>query len=66
MSLGIVFGVIAVVLGQYAQIQGDWYGSYGMLFDGAVHIIGLVTMLLTTIINVETGYYRWLVGEREK
>ena len=57
MGLGILFGIIAVILGYYAKKQGDQYGFYGMILGGAILIIGLITMVLTTITSVETGYY---------
>lgn len=57
MGIGIVLAIVAVVFGYYAQKQGDRYGSYGMMLGGAVLVIGLITMVLTTPVSVETGYY---------
>jgi len=57
MGIGIVLAVVAVILGYYAKRQGDPNGTIGMLLGGAILIIGLITIILTTPITVETGYY---------
>ena len=57
MGIGFILGIVAVVIGYFAQKQGDRYGSYGMVLGGAILIIGVITMILTTPVSVETGYY---------
>ena len=55
-TIGIIFGIIAVILGYLAKKQGDNYGTYGLSLGILILIIGLLTFLLTTPTSVETGY----------
>ena len=55
--IGIIFGIIAVILGYLAKKQGDNYGTYGISLGVLILIIGVLTFLLTTPAYVETGYY---------
>jgi len=55
--IGVIFGILAVILGYVAKKQGDTYGTYGMYLGALVIIIALITVLLTTVTSVETGYY---------
>ena len=54
--IGIIFGIIAIVLGYLAKKQGDNYGTYGITIGVLILIIGLITFILTTPVYVETGY----------
>jgi len=54
--IGIIFGIIAVILGYVAKKQGDTYGSYGILLGVFILVIGFLTFLLTSIAYTETGY----------
>ena len=55
--IGVIFGILAVILGYVAKKQGDTYGTYGMFLGALVIIIALITVILTTPTSVETGYY---------
>jgi len=55
--IGIIFGIIAVILGYFAKKKGDNYGTYGISLGVIILIIGFLTFLLTNITYVETGYY---------
>jgi len=55
-SIGIIFGIIAVILGYLAKKQGDNYGTYGISLGVIIIIIGVLTFLLTTPTYVETSY----------
>ena len=55
--IGVIFGILAIILGYSAKKQGDNYGTYGIYLGALVIIITLITVLLTTITSVETGYY---------
>jgi uncharacterized membrane protein len=55
--IGMIFGIIAIVLGYIAKKQGDSYGNYGFILGIAIIIIGIITFLLTNITYVEYGYY---------
>ena len=57
MVIGVIFGILAVILGYIAKKQGDTYGTYGIYLGALVIIIALITLLLTTVTSVETGYY---------
>ena len=57
MIIGVIFGVIAILLGYLAKKEGDTYGTYGIYLGILVIIIALITILLTTVTSVETGYY---------
>ena len=57
MGIGVILGIIAVILGYIAKKEGDNYGTYGMYLGAIVIIIALITILLTTVTSVETGYY---------
>jgi uncharacterized membrane protein len=57
MIIGVILGIIAVILGYIAKKEGDNYGTYGIYLGVLVIIIALITILLTTIVSVETGYY---------
>ena len=57
MSAGVIFGIIAIILGYIAKKEGDNYGNYGIYLGVLVIIIALITILLTTVTSVETGYY---------
>jgi hypothetical protein len=54
--IGIIFGIIAVILGYLAKKQGDNYGTYGISLGILILIIGFLTFLLTTPAYVETSY----------
>jgi len=54
--IGIIFGIIAVILGYLAKKQGDDYGNYGILLGALTLIIGIITFLLTTPVYAETSY----------
>jgi uncharacterized membrane protein len=54
--IGIIFGIIAVILGYLAKKQGDNYGTYGISLGVLILIIGVVTFLLTTPAYSETSY----------
>ncbi len=54
--IGIIFGIIAVILGYLAKKKGDTYGTYGISLGVLILIIGLLTFLLTAPAYVETGY----------
>jgi uncharacterized membrane protein len=56
MGIGVIFGILAVILGYIAKKQGDTYGTYGMYLGSLVIIIVLITVLLTTVTSVETSY----------
>jgi uncharacterized membrane protein HdeD (DUF308 family) len=55
--IGVIFGILAVILGYVAKKQRDTYGSYGIYLGALVIIIAIITVLLTTVTSVETGYY---------
>jgi hypothetical protein len=55
-TIGIILGIIAIILGYLAKKQEDNYGSYGISLGVLILIIGLLTFLLTTPTYVETGY----------
>jgi uncharacterized membrane protein HdeD (DUF308 family) len=57
MLIGVIFGILAIILGYIAKKEEDNYGTYGMYLGGLIIIILLVTILLTTVTSVETGYY---------
>ena len=54
--IGIIFGIIAVILGYLAKKQGDTYGTYGISLGVLILIIGVLTFLLTTPAYSETSY----------
>jgi len=54
--IGIIFGIIAIILGYLAKKQGDNYGTYGISLGVLILIIGVLTFLLTTPAYVETSY----------
>jgi len=54
--IGVIFGILAVILGYVAKKQGDTFGIYGIYLGGLVIIIALITLLLTTVTSVETSY----------
>ena len=54
--IGIIFGILAMILGYLAKKQGDNYGTYGISLGVLILIIGVITFLLTTPAYVETGY----------
>ena len=54
---GVILGILAILLGYIAKKQGDTYGTYGISLGVLILIIGVFTLLLTTITYVETGYY---------
>jgi uncharacterized membrane protein HdeD (DUF308 family) len=54
--IGVIFGIVAIILGYVAKKQGDTYGTYGMYLGALVIIIALITVLLTTVTSVETSY----------
>lgn len=54
---GIILGVIAILLGYMAKKEEDDYGTYGIYLGAIIIIIALITILLTTVTSVETGYY---------
>ena len=54
---GVIFGFIALVLGFIAKKREDSYGTYGMSLGILIIIIAIITILLTTITSVETGFY---------
>ena len=54
--IGIIFGMIAIILGYLAKKQGDNYGTYGISLGVLILIIGVLTFLLTTPAYVETSY----------
>jgi len=56
-SIGLILGIIAIILGYLAKKKGDNYGIYGISLGVLILIIGLLTFLLTTVTYVETGYY---------
>jgi uncharacterized membrane protein len=55
--IGVIFGIVAIILGYVAKKQGDNYGTYGMYLGVLIVIIALITVLLTTPTSVGTGYY---------
>jgi len=55
--IGVIFGIVAIILGYIAKKKGDVYGTYGIYLGSLVIIIALITVLLTTPTSVETGYY---------
>ena len=57
MIIGFIFGIIAIILGYYAKNEGDNYGKYGIYLGSLIIIITFITILLTTVTSVETGYY---------
>jgi hypothetical protein len=54
--IGIIFGIIAIILGYLAKKQGDNYGTYGISLGVLILIIGFLTFLLTAPVYVETSY----------
>jgi hypothetical protein len=54
--IGIIFGIIAVILGYLAKKKGDNFGTYGISLGVLILIIGFLIFLLTTPVYVETGY----------
>jgi len=54
--IGIIFGMIAIILGYLAKKQGDNYGTYGISLGVLILVIGVLTFLLTTPAYVETSY----------
>jgi uncharacterized membrane protein len=55
--IGLIFGILAIILGYIAKKKGDNYGTYGLYLGILIVIIALLTVLLTTVTSVETGYY---------
>ena len=55
--IGVIFGIVAIILGYVAKKQGDNYGTYGIYLGILIIIIALITILLTKVTSVETGYY---------
>ena len=55
--IGVIFGIVAIILGYVAKKQGDNYGTYGIYLGILIIIIALITILLTTVTSVETSYY---------
>jgi hypothetical protein len=54
---GIILGIVAIILGYLAKKQDDNYGTYGIFLGTLIIIIFIITILLTTVTSVETGYY---------
>jgi amino acid transporter len=54
--IGVIFGIVAIILGYSGKKQGDNYGTYGMCLGVLIVIITLITILLTTVTSVETNY----------
>ncbi len=57
MVIGLIFGIVAIILGFIAKKKGDNYGTYGLYLGILIVIIALLTVLLTTVTSVEIGYY---------
>ena len=57
MAIGVIFGIVAIILGYFAKKQDDNYGTYGLYLGFLIVIIALITITLTTVTSVETGYY---------
>ena len=57
MVIGVIFGILALILGYIAKKKGDTYGTYGIYLGIFIIIIALITILLVTPTSVETGYY---------
>jgi hypothetical protein len=57
MVMGIIFGIVAIILGYIAKKQGDNYGKYGMILGCSVIIISIIILIFTTPTSVEYGYY---------
>ena len=57
MVSGVIFGIVAIIIGYLARKKDDNYGTYGLYLGFLILIIGLLTILLTTVTSVETGYY---------
>jgi MFS family permease len=57
MVIGLIFGIVAIILGYIAKKKGDYYGIYGLYLGILIVVIALLTVLLTTVTSVETGYY---------
>ena len=53
--IGVIFGILAIILGYVAKKQGDNYGTYGMYLGVLIVIIALITILITTATSVETS-----------
>jgi len=54
--IGVIFGIVAIILGYVAKKQGDNYGTYGISLGVLILIIGVLIFLLTTPAYVETSY----------
>ena len=54
--IGIIFGIIAIIVGYLAKKKGDNYGTYGITLGVLILIIGFLTFVLTTPTYVETSY----------
>ena len=50
--IGVIFGILAIIIGYVAKKQGDTYGTYGMYLGALVIIIALITVLLTTVSSI--------------
>ena len=57
MALGFILGIFAIIFGYIANKKEDNYGRYGIYLGIIIIIIALITILLTTIVSVETGPY---------
>jgi hypothetical protein len=56
-TTGLIFAVIALILGYIAKKQGDNYGNYGIMLGVLTLIIAFIILLLTTVTTVEISYY---------
>jgi len=42
--IGVIFGIVAIILGYVAKKQGDNYGTYGMYLGVLIVIIALIRL----------------------
>ena len=57
MILGFILAIVSIILGYIAKKNGDNYGIYGIYLGSITIIIVLITIILTTPVSVETGYF---------
>lgn len=57
MGFGVIFGIMAIILGYLAKKQGDNHGTVGISLGILILIIGVITFLITYPAYVEMYRY---------
>ena len=56
MLIGFIFGILSIIIGDFARRKEDKFGFYGEIIGFMIIIIGLVILIITTPTTVVVGY----------